>query len=56
MILQEAFGTNVEPLLARVRKEQGLHPEPLRAYRDSGYAEKIASERVGELEGGSSWG
>jgi L-rhamnose isomerase/sugar isomerase len=55
-ILQEAFTTDVRPLLARVRKEMGLHPDPMAAYRESGYFEKIAEERVGELEGAASWG
>ena len=55
-ILQEAFTTDVRPLLARVRKEIGLHPDAVAAYRESGYFEKIAKERVGELEGASSWG
>ena len=55
-ILQEAFGIDVRPLLARVRKEAGLHPEPLTAYRESGYFEKISAERVGKLEGAASWG
>ncbi len=33
------------PLLAQVRQEMGLHPDPLAAYRASGYAAKIAAER-----------
>ena len=56
MILQEAFTTDVRPLLARVRVEMGLSPDPIEAYRKSGYFEKIAGERVGELEGAASWG
>ena len=55
-ILQEAFVTDVRPLLSQVREEMGLHPEPLVAYRESGYFEKIAETRVGELEGAASWG
>jgi L-rhamnose isomerase/sugar isomerase len=55
-ILQEAFNTDVRPLLARVRKEMGLESEPMKAYRESGYFEKIADARVGILEGAASWG
>ncbi len=44
-ILQDAFQTDVRPLLAAVRQEMGLEPDPLAAYRRSGYPEKIAKER-----------
>jgi L-rhamnose isomerase/sugar isomerase len=56
LILQEAYGTDVRPLLARVRQEMGLHPDPLEAYLDSGYFERISADRAGELEGAASWG
>ncbi|GMU93235.1 MAG: L-rhamnose isomerase [Candidatus Hydrogenedentota bacterium] len=46
-ILQAAYQTDVRPLLAEVRTEMGLDPDPLRAYRASGYAEKIKRERAG---------
>lgn len=46
-ILKEAFFTDVKPLLRKVRKEMGLDPDPLRAYRRSGYYERICRERVG---------
>jgi len=55
-VLQAAFLTDVRPLLAHVREEMGLHPNPMVAYRSSGYFERISAERVGELEGGASWG
>jgi L-rhamnose isomerase/sugar isomerase len=55
-ILQDAYNTDVRPLLARVRQEMGLDPEPLNAYWNSGYFEKISEARVGELEGAASWG
>ncbi|MCS7038593.1 MAG: TIM barrel protein [Anaerolineae bacterium] len=44
-ILMEAFETDVQPLLKRVRVEMGRHPDPLVAYREGGYARKIAAER-----------
>lgn len=43
--LLSAYRTDVRPLLESVREEMGLDPDPLKAYRDSGYAEKIAQER-----------
>ncbi|MCK5381431.1 MAG: L-rhamnose isomerase [Candidatus Latescibacteria bacterium] len=44
-ILQTAFQTDVAPLLTQVRTEMGLDPDPLMAYRGSGYAERIVDER-----------
>ncbi len=40
-----AFETDVRPLLARVREEKGLHPDPIAAYRADDYASKIAQVR-----------
>jgi L-rhamnose isomerase/sugar isomerase len=45
--LMDAFNTDVRPLLAEVRTEQGLDPDPISAFRQSGYLEKITEERVG---------
>ena len=44
-ILKRAFYTDVTPLLAEARKAMGLEPDPLDAYRKSGYQDKIAQER-----------
>jgi len=44
-VLQEAFFTDVEPLLKAVREEMGIDPDPLTAFRKSGYLEKISRER-----------
>jgi L-rhamnose isomerase/sugar isomerase len=44
-ILQAAYRTNVTPLLAQVREEMGLAPDPLAAYRASGYYERVCEER-----------
>jgi L-rhamnose isomerase/sugar isomerase len=46
-VLMDAFNTDVRPLLAELRDEMGLDPDPIAAYKRSGYAEKIAAERVG---------
>ncbi|MEU6106162.1 L-rhamnose isomerase [Streptomyces flaveolus] len=53
-VLMDAFNTDVRPLLAEVREEQGLHPDPVAAYRASGWQERIAAERVGGEQAG--WG
>ncbi|MYS94642.1 MULTISPECIES: L-rhamnose isomerase [Streptomyces] len=53
-VLMDAYNTDVRPLLAEVREEMGLDPDPIAAYRRSGWAEKIAEERVGGQQAG--WG
>lgn len=53
-ILMDAYDTDVRPLLAEWRTERGLDPEPMKAYAASGYAQKIANERVGGSQAG--WG
>jgi L-rhamnose isomerase/sugar isomerase len=45
-ILVDAFNTDVRPLLAEMREDMGLDPDPLWAYRRSGYAEKTVEERA----------
>jgi L-rhamnose isomerase/sugar isomerase len=44
-LLKEAFFTDVGPLVEAVRQEMGGAPDPLRAYRESGYQERIAGGR-----------
>ena len=44
----EAYETDVQPLLKKVRAEMGRDPDPILAYREGGYAQKIAEERAGE--------
>ena len=52
--LMDAFATDVRPLLAELREEQGLAPDPMRAYLDSGYYDTVVDERgTGGLSG---WG
>ena len=45
--LQAAYETDVRPLLAEVRRRQGLDPDPIAALRASGYVEQVARERAG---------
>ena len=53
-VLMDAYNTDVRPLLAELRAQQGLAPDPVAAYLASGYGEKIVSERVGGAPAG--WG
>jgi L-rhamnose isomerase/sugar isomerase len=46
-IIMDAFQTDVEPLLCRIRLEMGLSDtDPLRNHRQSGYNKKAARERT----------
>jgi L-rhamnose isomerase/sugar isomerase len=53
-VLMDAYNTDVRPLLREVREEMGLDPDPVAAYRRSGWAERIVAERVGGEQAG--WG
>ncbi|MBY8882953.1 L-rhamnose isomerase [Actinacidiphila acidipaludis] len=53
-VLMDAYNTDVRPLLAEVREELGLHPDPVAAYRASGWQERIVAGRVGGQQAG--WG
>ncbi|KAB8193293.1 L-rhamnose isomerase [Nonomuraea phyllanthi] len=53
-VFMDAYNTDVRPLLAELREESGLAPDPMAAYARSGYFEKIAAERVGGTQAG--WG
>ena len=53
-VLMDAYNTDVRPMLAQLREEQGLEPDPMKAYAASGYAERIGAERVGGNQAG--WG
>jgi len=44
-VLQSAYETDVRPLLTEFRMRQGLNPDPIAAFRTSGYAERVARER-----------
>jgi L-rhamnose isomerase/sugar isomerase len=45
-ILQDAFATDVRPVLAEWRRKRGLHENPIAAFRESGYLETITAERA----------
>ncbi|MFD4623851.1 L-rhamnose isomerase [Streptomyces sp. NPDC058475] len=53
-VLMDAYNTDVRPLLAEVRGELGLDADPVAAYHRSGWAAKIAEERIGGQQAG--WG
>jgi L-rhamnose isomerase / sugar isomerase len=53
-VLMDAYNTDVRPLLGEVREEMGLDPDPIAAYRRTGWAETIVAERVGGTQAG--WG
>ncbi len=54
LILLDAYQTDVRPLCAKVRKDLGASPDPVAAFRESGYLEKAIEERK---EGaGAGWG
>ncbi|MBO4255426.1 L-rhamnose isomerase [Streptomyces griseorubiginosus] len=53
-VLMDAYNTDVRPLLAELREDIGLDPDPIAAYHRSGWQQRIAAERVGGTQAG--WG
>jgi L-rhamnose isomerase/sugar isomerase len=53
-VLMDAYNTDVRPRLAQLREARGLDPDPMAAYKRSGYAERIVADRVGGQQAG--WG
>ena len=53
-VLMDAYNTDVRPLLAEVREDAGIDPDPIAAYHRSGYAEKIIASRKDGTPAG--WG
>lgn len=53
-VLVDAFSMDVRPLLAELREEMGIDPDPLAAYARSGYGDRIVAERIGGQAAG--WG
>jgi L-rhamnose isomerase/sugar isomerase len=45
-VLRDAFYTDVRPLLADWRKKKGIDPDPINAFRASGYEAQVAKERT----------
>jgi L-rhamnose isomerase/sugar isomerase len=55
-ILQDAYQTDVRPLLADYREARGLAADPLQAFRESGYAQRAARERGADKpQGGNAY-
>jgi L-rhamnose isomerase/sugar isomerase len=52
--LTDAFATDVRPLLAELREDMGIDPDPMAAYRRSGHFEQIREERKDGASAG--WG
>ena len=53
-VLMDAYHTDVRPLLRELREEMGLDPDPVGAYKRSGYFERIREQRAGGSQAG--WG
>jgi L-rhamnose isomerase/sugar isomerase len=53
-VLMDAYASDVRQLLADLRVELGLDPDPVAAYARSGYSGSIVAERVGGQQAG--WG
>lgn len=53
-IFEDAFRTDVRPLLAQFRTERGLASDPMRAFINSGYLGEIERDRAGGTQ--LSWG
>lgn len=53
-VLMDAYNTDVRPLLAEVRTEMGLDPDPIAAYHRGGHAARVRAERQGGTRSG--WG
>jgi L-rhamnose isomerase/sugar isomerase len=45
-LLQDAFATDVRPVIQEWRETNGLRRNPMEAFRQSGYLERITSERA----------
>jgi len=53
-VLMAAYNPDVRPLLAEIRTQLDVDPDPMAAYRRSGYAERIVADRVDGVAAG--WG
>ena len=51
-ILKDAFNTDIRPLLADWRRSKGMDPNPLKAFRASGYTQKVTPDRVARRKAG----
>jgi L-rhamnose isomerase/sugar isomerase len=53
-VLLDAYATDVRPLCAKVREDLGASADPIAAFRQSGYLEKVVEERKEGVQAG--WG
>jgi L-rhamnose isomerase/sugar isomerase len=53
--LQDAFQTDVRPVIEEWRRSKGLAPNPLAAFRESGYMDRIVQERAGRAQSVASY-
>jgi L-rhamnose isomerase/sugar isomerase len=53
-ILLDAYATDVRPLCAKVREDLGASADPIAAFRQSGYLERVVEERKEGAQAG--WG
>jgi L-rhamnose isomerase/sugar isomerase len=44
-VLKEAFNSDVRPMLREWRMDKGMDPEPIAAFRRSGYTDRVTAER-----------
>jgi len=54
-VLRDAFSTDVRPVIQEWRTARGLPPDPLEAFRQSGYLEQITADRRGRTSATSSY-
>jgi L-rhamnose isomerase/sugar isomerase len=54
-VLTDAYETDVRPLLAQIRVEMGLDPDPIAAYNASDYPAKVAEARGSAESGGGGY-
>src|SRR5262249_51532623 len=53
--LQDAFAADVRPAIREWRTSRKLPEDPMEAFRQSGYLERITAERRGRCSGASSY-
>jgi L-rhamnose isomerase/sugar isomerase len=53
--LKSAFQTDVRPAIAEWRRARGLAANPLNAFRESGYSNRVIAERAGRTQAVASY-
>src|SRR5262249_39354080 len=48
--LQSAFQSDVRPIIEEWRCAKGLAPDPLAAFRECGYLDRVVKERAGRMQ------